>query len=101
MAASMSLSYLSMRFTQLVVMIAGTYFVLHGELSEGGFISFLLLVGVFFRPVEKINAVLETYPKGSPGSGATPNCWTPSRISSTPPARSRFRDCAATSATRT
>ena len=67
MAASMSLSYLSMRFTQLVVMIAGTYFVLHGELSEGGFVSFLLLVGVFFRPVEKINAVLETYPKGIAG----------------------------------
>ena len=67
MAASMSLSYLSMRFTQLVVMIAGAYFVLHGELSEGGFISFLLLVGVFFRPVEKINAVLETYPKGIAG----------------------------------
>jgi ATP-binding cassette subfamily B protein len=36
-------------------------------LSEGGFISFLLLVGVFFRPVEKINAVLETYPKGIAG----------------------------------
>jgi ATP-binding cassette subfamily B protein len=67
MAASMSLTYLSMRFTQLVVMLAGTYFVLHGELSEGGFVSFLLLVGVFFRPVEKINAVLETYPKGIAG----------------------------------
>ena len=34
MAASMSLSYLSMRFTQLVVMIAGTYFVLHGRADE-------------------------------------------------------------------
>ena len=67
MAASMSLSYLSMRFTQLVVMLAGAYFVLNGELSEGGFIAFLLLVGVFFRPVEKINAVLETYPKGIAG----------------------------------
>ncbi len=67
MAASMSLSYLSMRLTQLVVMVAGTYFVLHGQLSEGGFVSFLLLVGVFFRPVEKINAVLETYPKGIAG----------------------------------
>jgi ATP-binding cassette subfamily B protein len=67
MAATMSLSYLSMRFTQLAVMISGAYLVLHGELSEGGFISFLLLVGVFFRPVEKINAVLETYPKGIAG----------------------------------
>ncbi|HEX2529210.1 MAG TPA: ABC transporter ATP-binding protein [Geminicoccus sp.] len=67
MAASMSLSYLSMRLTQLVVMLAGTYFVVHDELSNGGFVGFLLLVGVFFRPVEKINAVLETYPKGIAG----------------------------------
>ena len=67
MTASMSLSYLSMRLTQIVVMIAGTYFVLQGQLSNGGFIGFLLLVGVFFRPVEKINAVLETYPKGIAG----------------------------------
>jgi ATP-binding cassette subfamily B protein len=67
MATSMSLSYFSMRFTQLVVMIAGAYLVLHGELSEGGFVTFLLLVGVFFRPVEKINSVLEIYPKGIAG----------------------------------
>ncbi len=67
MAASTSLSYLSMRLTQVVVMIAGTYFVLHGALTEGGFVGFLLLIGVFFRPVEKINAVLETYPKGIAG----------------------------------
>ena len=67
MAASMSLSYLSMRVTQLVVMIAGSYFVLNGELSNGGFVGFLLLVNVFFRPVEKINAVLELYPKGIAG----------------------------------
>jgi ATP-binding cassette subfamily B protein len=63
----MSLSYVSMRLTQLVVMIAGSYLVLHDQLSEGGFVSFLLLVGVFFRPVEKINAILEIYPKGIAG----------------------------------
>jgi len=67
MAASMSLSYLSMRLTQLVVMVAGAYFVVQGSLSEGGFVGFLLLVNVFFRPIEKINAVLETYPKGVAG----------------------------------
>ncbi len=67
MAASMSLSYMSMRLTQLVVMVAGTYYVLHGQLSNGGFVGFLLLVGVFFRPVEKINSVLEIYPKGIAG----------------------------------
>ena len=67
MAASMSLNYLSMRLTQIVVMIAGSYFVLNGQLSNGGFVGFLLLVGVFFRPIEKITNVLETYPKGIAG----------------------------------
>ncbi|TDK38957.1 ABC transporter ATP-binding protein [Rhizobium deserti] len=67
MAASTSLSYMSMRLTQMIVMIAGAYFVLAGELTAGGFIGFLLLVGVFFRPVEKINSVIETYPKGIAG----------------------------------
>jgi ATP-binding cassette subfamily B protein len=67
MAASMSISYLGMRLTQMIVMIAGSYYVLQGALSAGDFVGFLLLVGVFFRPVEKINAVLETYPKGIAG----------------------------------
>ena len=67
MSASMSLSYLSMRFVQVVVMLAGTYFVLHSALSYGGFVAFLLLTGVFFRPLEKINSILESYPKGIAG----------------------------------
>lgn len=67
MAASTSLSYMGMRFVQVVVMVAGTWFVIAGELSAGGFVSFLILVTVFFRPIEKINAVLEIYPKGVAG----------------------------------
>lgn len=67
MTASQSLNYLSMRLTQVIVMVAGTWFVMAGDLSIGGFIGFLLLVNVFFRPVEKIAAVLETYPKGIAG----------------------------------
>ncbi|MBA4207380.1 ABC transporter ATP-binding protein [Pannonibacter phragmitetus] len=67
MAASMSLSYLSMRFVQVVVMLAGSWYVVRGDLSAGGFVGFLLLVNVFFRPVDKINSVIETYPKGIAG----------------------------------
>lgn len=67
MTASNSLSYMSMRLVQLVVMVAGSYFVIVGELSNGGFVGFLLLVGVFMRPIEKINSVIETYPKGIAG----------------------------------
>ncbi|TCT05473.1 ATP-binding cassette subfamily B protein [Aquabacter spiritensis] len=67
MAANASLNYLGMRLTQVIVMVAGTWFVIRGELSNGGFVSFLLLVGVFFRPIEKITAVVEIYPKGIAG----------------------------------
>ena len=67
MAASTSLSYMSTRLIQIVVMVAGAYFVIGGGLSAGGFIGFLLLVNVFVRPIEKINAVIETYPKGIAG----------------------------------
>jgi len=67
MAASIAMSYLGMRFTQVVVMIVGTWLVINGDLTNGGFIGFLLLVTVFFRPIEKINAVIEVYPKGIAG----------------------------------
>lgn len=67
MAASMSLSYLSMRFVQVVVMLAGAWFVVQGDLTAGGFVGFLLLVNVFFRPIDKINSIIETYPKGLAG----------------------------------
>lgn len=67
MATSRVLSYMSMRFVQVLVMVVGAYFVVHGELSVGGFMGFLLLVNVFFRPVESISAVLETYPRGIAG----------------------------------
>ncbi|SIQ85562.1 ATP-binding cassette, subfamily B [Rhizobium sp. RU35A] len=67
MAASMSLTYLSMRFVQVIIMLAGAWFVTQGSLSAGGFVGFLLLVNVFLRPIEKINSVIETYPKGIAG----------------------------------
>ncbi|MEH2921152.1 ABC transporter ATP-binding protein [Samsonia erythrinae] len=67
MTASMTLSYLSTRLIQLIVMLAGIWYVIEGELSYGGFIGFLLLIEVFFRPVAKITSVLESYPKGIAG----------------------------------
>ena len=67
MSKSFTLSYMTMRIVQVFVLIAGSYFVLNGELTNGGFVGFLMLVSVFFRPVEKINTVLESYPKGFAG----------------------------------
>ncbi|HWK95645.1 MAG TPA: ABC transporter ATP-binding protein [Pseudolabrys sp.] len=67
MATTNSLSYLSMRFVQVAVMLAGAWFVVRGDLTAGGFVGFLLLVNVFFRPLDMINAVIEMYPKGIAG----------------------------------
>ncbi|MFM1526349.1 ABC transporter ATP-binding protein [Yersinia enterocolitica] len=67
MTTSMTMSYLSTRLVQLIVMVVGTWYVVHDQLSYGGFVGFLLLVEVFFRPVAKITSVLESYPKGIAG----------------------------------
>ncbi|GLS85960.1 multidrug ABC transporter ATP-binding protein [Cypionkella aquatica] len=67
MSISATLNYVGMRAVQVMVMVAGAGFVLNGSLSAGGFVAFLLLVGVYFRPLEKIAAVIETYPKGIAG----------------------------------
>ncbi|WP_045388006.1 ABC transporter ATP-binding protein [Falsirhodobacter sp. alg1] len=67
MAQSVSLNYMGMRAIQVIVMVVGAAYVLSGELSAGGFVGFLLLVTVFFRPLEKIASVIELYPRGIAG----------------------------------
>jgi ABC-type multidrug transport system fused ATPase/permease subunit len=67
MSKGRSLSYMTTRIVQILIMIAGAYFVLHNDMTVGGFMGFLLLVNVFFRPVESISQVMETYPKGYAG----------------------------------
>ncbi|TNC47316.1 ABC transporter ATP-binding protein [Rubellimicrobium rubrum] len=67
MAASISINYMAMRGIQVIVMVSGAWLVLRGEMTTGGFVAFLLLAGVFVRPLEKIAAVIETYPKGIAG----------------------------------
>lgn len=67
MGKNSSLSYMLMRLVSLLVMISGAWFVLHDQLKYGEFLAFLLLVNVLFRPIEKINAIVESYPKGIAG----------------------------------
>jgi len=66
-AKNSSISYMMMRFVTLFVMVCGTWFVIQGELTYGEFAGFLLLTNVFFRPIEKINAIVESYPQGFAG----------------------------------
>ncbi|MEI4262639.1 ABC transporter ATP-binding protein [Roseovarius sp. D0-M9] len=67
MAATTTLNYMGMRFVQVAVMVAGAVYVLNGDLTTGGYVAFLLLVSLFFRPLEKIAAVIELYPRGIAG----------------------------------
>lgn len=67
MAVGNTLNYLGMRLIQVAVMLAGALLIVRGGLSVGDFVAFLLLAGVFYRPLEKINSVIETYPKGIAG----------------------------------
>ncbi len=67
MAWSTSISYLLMRFATVFVLICGTWFVIFGDLSYGEFIAFILLTNVFLSPIQKINQVIESYPKGIAG----------------------------------
>jgi len=67
MAKSMSVSYMMMRLITVFVMICGAWFFIQGKIEMGEFMAFLLLSNIFFRPIEKINAVIESYPKGIAG----------------------------------
>ncbi|RED65205.1 MULTISPECIES: ABC transporter ATP-binding protein [Cohnella] len=67
MAKSFSVSYMLMRLITIFVMVCGAWFYIDGRIELGEFMAFLLLSNIFFRPIEKINAVIESYPKGIAG----------------------------------
>lgn len=67
MAWSTSISYILMRIVTVFVLLCGTWFVIEGELSYGEFLAFILLTNVFLGPIQKINTVIESYPKGIAG----------------------------------
>jgi len=66
-AQNSSISYLLMRLVILFVLVCGTWFVIEGEMTSGEFVGFLLLSNVFLGPINKINSVIESYPKGMAG----------------------------------
>lgn len=67
MAISSSFNYITIRLISLISLFFGAYFVIRGELSYGEFVGFILLSNVFVRPLEKINTMLEIFPKGIAG----------------------------------
>ncbi|WP_339319768.1 ABC transporter ATP-binding protein [Paenibacillus sp. FSL R10-2734] len=67
MAWNSSFSFILMKLVSLFVLLCGTYFVIQKQMTYGEFIAFVMLSNVFLGPLQQINSVIETYPKGIAG----------------------------------
>jgi ABC-type multidrug transport system, ATPase and permease components len=67
MAVSSAYNYFMIRLINLFALIFGAYYTIRGELTYGQFVGFILLSNVFVRPIEKVNTMIESYPKGIAG----------------------------------
>ncbi len=67
MAVSSAYNYIMIRLINLFALIFGAYYTIQGELTNGQFVGFILLSNVFVRPIEKVNNMIESYPKGIAG----------------------------------
>lgn len=67
MAGTNSSIYMMTRLVTLIVLVVGAWFSFQGTLSNGELVSFILYVNVLIKPVDKITALLELYPKGMAG----------------------------------
>ncbi|MBL5766937.1 multidrug ABC transporter ATP-binding protein [Heyndrickxia sporothermodurans] len=67
MSFSNSGIYMMTRFIILAVLIYGAWLSFNNHLSYGELVSFILYVNVLFKPVDKISAIMELYPKGMAG----------------------------------
>jgi ATP-binding cassette, subfamily B, bacterial len=67
MSFSSSGIYMLTRLIVLVVLVYGAWLSFQGSLSYGELVGFVLYVNVLFKPIDKISAILELYPKGMAG----------------------------------
>ncbi|MCY9140155.1 ABC transporter ATP-binding protein [Peribacillus frigoritolerans] len=67
MSFSLSGIYMMTRFMTLAVLVIGAWLTFHGQLSYGELVAFVLYVNVLFKPIDKISALMELYPKGMAG----------------------------------
>lgn len=67
MAGTHSGIYMMTRLLTLVVLVVGAWLNLNDQLSHGELVSFVLFTNVLIKPIDKISALLELYPKGMAG----------------------------------
>lgn len=69
MAATHSSIYMMTRLLTLLVLVYGAWLNYQNQLSYGELVSFVLFLNVLIKPIDKISALLELYPKGMAGFG--------------------------------
>jgi ATP-binding cassette, subfamily B, bacterial len=67
MSFSLSGIYMMTRFFVLIVLVYGAWLSFSGELTYGELVGFILYINVLFKPIDKISAIMELYPKGMAG----------------------------------
>lgn len=67
MGISSSFNYFMIRLINLFALLSGSFFVIRGHITYGDFVEFILLANIFIRPIEKVNNMIESYPKGIAG----------------------------------
>lgn len=67
MASTHASIYFLTRLLTLIVLIVGAWYSFKGTLTYGELVSFVLFTNVLIKPIDKISALLEMYPKGMAG----------------------------------
>jgi ATP-binding cassette, subfamily B, bacterial len=67
MSFSLSGIFIMTRLMILVVLVFGAWLSFTGQMSYGELVGFILYVNVLFKPIDKISALMELYPKGMAG----------------------------------
>ncbi|MGM0752802.1 MAG: ABC transporter ATP-binding protein [Bacillota bacterium] len=67
MSVNLSGIYITTRLMTLIILVYGAWLSFSGVLSYGELVAFILYINVLFKPIDKISALLELYPKGMAG----------------------------------
>jgi ATP-binding cassette, subfamily B, bacterial len=67
MSFSLSGIYMMTRLITIIVLVYGAWLSFNGQLTYGELVGFVLYVNVLFKPIDKISAIMELYPKGMAG----------------------------------
>jgi ATP-binding cassette, subfamily B, bacterial len=67
MSTNLSGIYVTTRLMTVTILVYGAWLSFSGALSYGELVAFILYLNILFKPIEKISALLELYPKGMAG----------------------------------